>query len=197
MTGASRMAAMIFSSPPQFGQCSRSNSKTRLSSRAQLMRVGRPWAQFGSHGSGCVASARSCGPDGTTRARSLALGASPMNPDQVQARSWHQRGQPPHELQRRHHQVRGAVVPGCLQLQHDLPGRVALHPFVGQSRAGDVAAQLFQRFAVVGITAHGVSWRMDEMYIKVGDRRQAATGSATAGREDMQRATPRSEQEAR
>jgi hypothetical protein len=34
ITGCSRMAAMIFSSPPQFGQCSRSSSNTRLSSRA-------------------------------------------------------------------------------------------------------------------------------------------------------------------
>ena len=31
-------AAMIFKAPPQFGQCSMSMSKTRLSSRAQLMR---------------------------------------------------------------------------------------------------------------------------------------------------------------
>jgi len=36
ITGCSRMAAMIFSSPPQFGQCSRSRSKTRLSCRAKL-----------------------------------------------------------------------------------------------------------------------------------------------------------------
>ena len=36
---------MIFSSPlPQFGQCCMSMSKTRSSSRAQLMRPGRPWA---------------------------------------------------------------------------------------------------------------------------------------------------------
>jgi hypothetical protein len=26
-----------------------------------------------------------------------------------------------HEFQRRHHQVRGAVAPGCLRLEHDLP----------------------------------------------------------------------------
>ncbi len=41
MTADSRMAAMILSSPPQFGQCSISISKTRLSSRAQLMRAGK------------------------------------------------------------------------------------------------------------------------------------------------------------
>jgi hypothetical protein len=47
-----------------------------------------------------------------------------------------------------------SVAPRCLQLQHHLPCRVALHPFVGQRRAGDVAAQLFQRSAIVRRAAH-------------------------------------------
>ncbi len=34
------MAAIIFKLPPQFGQCSLSMSKTRLSNLAQLMRAG-------------------------------------------------------------------------------------------------------------------------------------------------------------
>ena len=38
ITGGSSIAAMIFKAPPQLGQCSTSMSKTRLSSRAQLMR---------------------------------------------------------------------------------------------------------------------------------------------------------------
>jgi hypothetical protein len=37
-------AAMIFKAPPQLGQCSMSMSKTRLSSRAQLMRGVSPCA---------------------------------------------------------------------------------------------------------------------------------------------------------
>ena len=37
-------AAMIFKLPPQFGQCSMSMSKTRLSSLAQLSRAGAPCA---------------------------------------------------------------------------------------------------------------------------------------------------------
>jgi len=37
ITGGSSMAAMIFKAPPQLGQCSTSMSKTRLSSRAQLI----------------------------------------------------------------------------------------------------------------------------------------------------------------
>jgi hypothetical protein len=70
--------------------------------------------------------------------------------------SWpcHQRGQPPHELQRAHHQVRGAVAPRGLELEHHLPGGVGLHAFVGQCRAGDAAAQLFKPLAVVGAAAH-------------------------------------------
>src|SRR5262245_53887633 len=44
ITGGSSIAAMIFKAPPQFGQCSMLMSKTRLSSRAQLMRGVSPWA---------------------------------------------------------------------------------------------------------------------------------------------------------
>jgi hypothetical protein len=44
ITDGSRIAAMILSSPPQFGQCCRSSSNTRLSSRAHLMRPNRIWA---------------------------------------------------------------------------------------------------------------------------------------------------------
>ena len=43
ITGGSSMAAMIFKAPPQLGQCFTSISKTRLSSRAQLMRGVSPW----------------------------------------------------------------------------------------------------------------------------------------------------------
>ena len=55
MTEASTMAAMSFSSPPQFGQCSRSSAKTRSSSLAQLSRTARRCAQFASHAAGCAA----------------------------------------------------------------------------------------------------------------------------------------------
>ncbi|MEO7403916.1 MAG: ATP-binding protein [Burkholderiales bacterium] len=39
---------MMLSSPPQFGQCSKSIANTRLSKRAQLMRTGLPCEQPGS-----------------------------------------------------------------------------------------------------------------------------------------------------
>ena len=43
---------MTCSSPPQFGQCSRSRSNTRLSSRTQPSRTARWCAQFASHAGG-------------------------------------------------------------------------------------------------------------------------------------------------
>ncbi len=62
------MAAMIFSLPPQFGQCSRSISKTRLSRLAQPSRTG-PWrARSASHSAGDAALAPSTGTcDATTQ----------------------------------------------------------------------------------------------------------------------------------
>ena len=50
--------------------------------------------------------------------------------NQVQARARHQRGQALQEFQRRHADVRGAVAPRALELQHDIPRSIALHPFV-------------------------------------------------------------------
>ncbi len=61
-----------------------------------------------------------------------------MEADQVQARARYQRGQALHELQRRHHDVGGTVAVGTVQLQHELAGAIALEPFVGYSRAGDI-----------------------------------------------------------
>ena len=45
-----------------------------------------------------------------------------MKPNEVQPRPRHQRGQPLHELQRAHHQVRGSVAPRRLELQLHLSG---------------------------------------------------------------------------
>jgi len=66
---------MIFSSPPQFGQCAMSISNTRFSSLAQLSRTGRRCAHVASHSAGGAAGAGGSGSCVTTSARSLALGA--------------------------------------------------------------------------------------------------------------------------
>jgi len=63
---------MIFSSPlPQFGQCRRTISRTRLSSRAQPIRCGRAWTGSTSHSAAACACAG--GPCGTTRGSALEL----------------------------------------------------------------------------------------------------------------------------
>ena len=72
----------------------------------------------------------------------------------MQARARHQRGQALHEFQRRHPDVRGAVAPRAFELQHDIPRSIALHPFVGDRGARDVAAQPFEFLALMGATAH-------------------------------------------
>ncbi len=51
--------------------------------------------------------------------------------------------------------TRQNTAPDALELEHHLARGVCLHTFVGQRRAGDVAAQLLQRLAVVGAAAHG------------------------------------------
>jgi hypothetical protein len=48
----------------------------------------------------------------------------------------------------------GAVAPGALELEHDLSGSIAREPFVGNRRAGDVAAQAFELLALMGATAY-------------------------------------------
>jgi hypothetical protein len=77
MTGRSRIAAMILSSPPpQFGQSCMSMSNTRSSSRAQLMCLGRAWAISTSHG-----------PAAATLAASSSLGAPAAPPARAAWRS--------------------------------------------------------------------------------------------------------------
>jgi len=44
----------------------------------------------------------------------------------------------------------GAVFVGTLQLQYHVAGAVTLEPFVGDRRAGDIAAQVLQFLALIG-----------------------------------------------
>ena len=59
-----------------------------------------------------------------------------------------------HEFQRRHDDMGGAVFERALQLQHDIAGAITLEPFVGDRRAGDIAAQVLQLLALIGAPAH-------------------------------------------
>lgn len=59
-----------------------------------------------------------------------------------------------HEHHRRNHQIRRAVVPSSLPLQNHVTRSVAMPAFVGLRWAGDVTAELLQRFAVVGVSKY-------------------------------------------
>ena len=48
----------------------------------------------------------------------------------------------------------GAVAPGAFELEHDLACAIALEPFVGNGRAGDIAAQAFEFLALMSATVH-------------------------------------------
>ena len=67
--------------------------------------------------------------------------------------TWAVPASPLQELQRAHHQVRGAFAPWCLDLH--LACIIELHALVCQRRPGDGAAQLLQPLALVCLHPHG------------------------------------------
>ena len=77
-----------------------------------------------------------------------------MEANQMQPRTRPQCRLALHELQRRHHNMGGAVAVGAFELQHDLACSIAFEPFVGNGRAGDIAAQTFELLALMGATTH-------------------------------------------
>ena len=77
-----------------------------------------------------------------------------MSNTRLSRRTRHQRGQALHEFQRQHLDVRGAVAPGALELQHDITSAIALESFVGDRGARDVAAQAFKFLTLMGATAY-------------------------------------------
>jgi hypothetical protein len=76
-----------------------------------------------------------------------------MEANQMQPRARHQCGQALHELQRRHHDMGGPVAVGALELQHHLACLIEFEPFVGNGRAGDIAARAFELLALMGAAA--------------------------------------------
>jgi hypothetical protein len=59
-----------------------------------------------------------------------------------------------HEFQRRHDDVGGPILVRALELQYDLAGPIALEALVGNGGTGDIAAQVFKFFALMGGTTH-------------------------------------------
>ena len=150
---------MILRSPPQFGQCPMSISNTRLSRPTQphraVVRTARlalgAWRGL----RGCLSLLRHL----LRHHQRAQLGIrcqNTMEPNELQPRPGHQRSQPLHEIQRRHHQVRRAFAPRRLQLEHHLARGVDLYALVGKRRAGDASAQLPQRLPIVGRAGGGL-----------------------------------------
>ena len=77
-----------------------------------------------------------------------------MKTDQMQTRARHQCGQAPHEFRRQHPDVRGAITPGALELQHNINHAIVVEPLVGNRRALDVATPPFEFLALMRATAH-------------------------------------------
>ena len=96
-----------------------------------------------------------------------------------------------HELERRHHDMGGAVAVWALESQHDIAGAVKFEPFVGDGRTGDVAAQLLEFVALIHGAAHlgmeaeslRVSTTLGMLRIKARDRLRAQHFLARPGSE--------------
>ena len=69
--------------------------------------------------------------------------------------TWAVSASPLQELQRAHHQVRGAVAPRGLELELHLACIVELHSLLCQRRPGNGAAQLLQPLALVCFDPRG------------------------------------------
>src|SRR3954452_2087428 len=111
-----------------------------------------------------------------------------MEANQMQPGTRDQCGQALQELQRRHHDMGGAVAPGALELQHDLASAVALEPLVGNRRAGDVAAQAFELLALMGVTAY---CRMQAETVRVDTARLLRVGRSAGDGLQAQHFLPR------
>ena len=73
---------------------------------------------------------------------------------EVSAWAWDQRGKPGNEVEGVEDDVSGPVTEGVLESVDDLSPFIDREAFVGECRAGDVAAQAFEGVALVGM-AHG------------------------------------------
>ncbi len=109
-------------------------------------------------------------------------GEHTMESYEVESGPWYKRGQALHELQWRHDDVGGAILIRAFELQHNITGAVEFEPFIGDGRAGDIAAQLLELVTLTSGAAHrGVKaetllvdtqlWRI--LRLKAGDGLQA------------------------
>ena len=147
------MAARIVKGPPPWGQYSLAIANPRLSNWAQRMRAsaeGRGASPWSAHWSMALTGAL-----GMISARRLAWGASTPwkrirghrgRGTSAASRCMNSRGDIPNRG--------GAVVVRAFELQHDLTGTVEYQPFIGEGRAGDVAAEVLELVALIDGEPH-------------------------------------------
>ena len=99
---------------------------------------------------------------------------------EVGAWAWDQRGKPGNEVEGVEDDVSGPVTEGVLESVDDLSPFIDREAFVGECRAGDVAAQAFEGVALVGM-AHGAG--MEGASRELSD---AGGGRRRAGRDGVQ-----------
>ncbi len=73
-----------------------------------------------------------------------------MKANEMEPWPWDKCGQALEEFQRGHDEMGGAIAVRGFELQHDLAGRRAGHPFVAQGRARDVATEPFEGVPLLG-----------------------------------------------
>ena len=78
-----------------------------------------------------------------------------MEAYEVEPGPWHEGGQALHELEWRHDDVGSTVPVRAFELQYDITSAVEFESFIGDGRAGDVAAQLLELVTLI----HGATHR--------------------------------------
>ncbi len=73
-----------------------------------------------------------------------------MEANEMESRTWDERGQALQEFQWGHHEMGGAISIGGFELQHDLAGRGAAQAFVAEGGARDIPTQAFEFLPLLG-----------------------------------------------
>ncbi|MCZ6449859.1 MAG: hypothetical protein O6918_03185 [Deltaproteobacteria bacterium] len=77
-----------------------------------------------------------------------------MKAKEMEPRPWDERCQTLEEFQRGHDEMGGAIAVRGFELEDDIAGRGAAHPFVAEGGARDIATQVFECVALMGGAAH-------------------------------------------
>ena len=145
MSSGVSMHAMTRNVPPHTAQCSMSMRKTRSSRCIQRMGAGR---DAGGRAGGWVDRV---GDDAVAVLE--VRGEHAVVPGEMGAGAWNEGGEAGDEVDGVEHDMSGAVPEGVFEPIHDLPAVIDREAFVGDGRAGDVAAQAFEGVPVTGWAA--------------------------------------------